>query len=55
MAPAHLNAVVSDIVAGRYTDVQISAFVAAASGQAFDHDETVALTQAMLAAGDRLH
>jgi len=35
--------------------VQISAFVAAASGQAFDHDETVALTQAMLAAGDRLH
>lgn len=54
MDDAQLKSVVSDIAGGLYTDVQISAFVAAASGQAFDEDETVGLTRAMLNVGEKL-
>lgn len=46
--------IVTDIVAHRYSDVQISAFVTACSAQPLDRAETVALTRAMVEAGDRL-
>jgi thymidine phosphorylase len=49
-----LQAIIDDIVAGRYTDVQISAFVAAGSDDRLDDEETVALTRAMLESGERL-
>lgn len=52
--PNALRAIVSDIVAGRYSDVDLAAFIAACAGQALDHDEILGLTHAMVAAGRRL-
>lgn len=49
-----LRAIVRDIVAERYSDVELSAFITAFSGQPVNLGETVALTQAMVEAGDRM-
>jgi thymidine phosphorylase len=49
-----LGEIIGDIVAHRYSDVHLSAFVTACSSQGLDHDETVALTTAMVQAGERL-
>jgi thymidine phosphorylase len=51
---AALEAIVTDIAAGRYTDVHIAAFLTACSALPLDASETVALTQAMVDVGDRL-
>jgi len=51
---AAMNAIVGDIVAGRYSDVQVSAFVAACSGDNMNRDEMTALTRAMLETGQRI-
>jgi thymidine phosphorylase len=51
---AAFDAIVADVVAGRYSDVQISAFLAACSAQSLDHAETLALTRAMVRAGQRI-
>ena len=49
-----LHAIVADIVAGRYSDVELAAFIAACGGQAMDHAEMLGLTRAMVATGRRL-
>lgn len=49
-----LQAIVTDVVAGRYTNVHLAAFLTATSTLPLDEAETVALTQAMVDAGDRL-
>ncbi|MFZ5790104.1 MAG: thymidine phosphorylase family protein [Pseudomonadota bacterium] len=49
-----MREIVRDIVAGRYADVHLSAFVAACSGRSLDLDEVLALTHAMVDAGSRL-
>ena len=49
-----LRAIVRDIVAERYSDVELAAFVTAFSGQPVHLAETVALTRAMVEAGDRI-
>ncbi len=49
-----LQAIVTDVVAGRYTNVHLAAFLTATSALPLDEAETVALTQAMVDAGDRL-
>lgn len=49
-----LRAIVDDIAARRYSDVQLSAFLTACTGERISADEIVALTSAMLAAGERL-
>ena len=46
--------IIRDVVAGRYSDVQLSAFVTAGSSHPFSDDETAALTGAMANAGERL-
>jgi len=46
--------IVSDIQAGRYSDLQVSAFITACAGNRLDLSETVALTRAMVAVGERL-
>lgn len=51
---AAFRSIVDDIVAGRYSDVHLSAFVTACSAFPLDHAETVALTGAMVASGERL-
>lgn len=46
--------IVSDIAAGRYTDVHLSAFLTACSAVPLDRDEVVHLTRAMVQVGERL-
>lgn len=49
-----LDGIVRDVVAGRYTDVHLAAFLTATSALPMDEQETEHLTRAMVAAGDRL-
>jgi thymidine phosphorylase len=49
-----LRAIVSDIAAGRYSAVHLSAFVTACAGGRLDLDETVELTRAMIGVGEHL-
>ena len=49
-----LRAVIEDVAAGRYSELQLAAFVTACAGDRLDLEETVALTRAMVDVGDRL-
>lgn len=49
-----MAAIIDDIVAGRYSDVHLATFITACSGDNLSRQEIVALTRAMLEAGDRL-
>lgn len=44
-----------DATAGLLSDIELAAFVAAGVGERIDTEETIALTRAMAAVGDRLH
>lgn len=46
--------VVADIVEGHYSDLHLAAFVTACAGDRLDFKETIALTRAMVEAGERL-
>lgn len=48
------TAIIDDIVASRYTSIHLAAFITACAGGRLDLGETIALTRAMVAAGDRL-
>jgi thymidine phosphorylase len=50
-----LQTIVSDIVAGRYADIDLAAFVTAFAGAGPDVAEITALTRAMIDSGDRLY
>lgn len=52
--PPAFDAIVRDIVAGRYSDLHLAAFVTACAGDRLDIDETSALTRAMIAVGDKI-
>jgi thymidine phosphorylase len=49
-----LAAIVMDIVAGRYTDVHLAAFLTAGAALPLDEQETANLTGAMVEVGDRM-
>lgn len=49
-----LHSVINDVVAGFYSDVELSAFITACAGDHLNLDETTYLTEAMVTAGDRL-
>jgi thymidine phosphorylase len=49
-----VDEIVSDVVAGRYSDVQLAAFLTAGSALPLTDDEPVALTGAMARAGEQL-
>nr|WP_255682222.1 thymidine phosphorylase family protein [Luteimonas sp. BDR2-5] len=49
-----MAAIVRDVVDGRYTDVQLAAFLTATASLPLDAEETIALTRAMVDAGERL-
>lgn len=51
---AALHDVVEDIGKGRYSNIEMAAFIAACAGERLDPDETIALTRAMVATGERL-
>ena len=55
LTPAALDAVIGDVAAGRFSDMQLAAFVTACAGDRLDLEETVALTRAMVAVGERMH
>jgi thymidine phosphorylase len=54
LTPAAMEAIVTDVAAGRYSDLQLAAFVTACAGDGLDLEETVSLTRAMVNVGDRM-
>ena len=46
--------IISDITAGRYSDIDLSSFITACSARPLDREETIGLTRAMVEVGDRL-
>jgi thymidine phosphorylase len=46
--------IVQDVVDGRYSDLHLASFITACSARPLDRAEILALTQAMVSAGDRL-
>jgi thymidine phosphorylase len=55
LGPAAFDAVIADAAAGRYSDLQLAAFVTACAGDHLDLDETISLTRSMVGVGERLH
>jgi len=51
---AELHAVVRDIAAGRYSKIELAAFVVATNQFELDRDEVLHLTEAMIASGQRI-
>ncbi len=51
---ADYRAIVRDVAAGRYADVQLASFMAACAGNRMDPGEILSLTRAMVATGERL-
>lgn len=49
-----MRQIIGDIVAGRYSDVDLAAFIVACGGQALNRSEILGLTQAMVASGSHL-
>ena len=54
LGAAAFDEIVKDVVAGRYSDVQLAAFITAGSALPLTDDETVALTAAMARVGEQL-
>lgn len=54
LTPAAFAAIIGDVAAGRYSDLQLAAFVTACAGDHLDLEETVSLTRAMVDVGDRM-
>lgn len=52
--PGDYQHIISDIAAGRYSDVDLSAFIAACAGGRMAIDEITSLTKAMIETGERL-
>ncbi|NQD38008.1 thymidine phosphorylase family protein [Permianibacter sp. IMCC34836] len=51
---AGFNAILADIVRGHYSDVLLTAFVTSCAGEHMNRNEVIALTRAMVEAGQRL-
>lgn len=49
-----IRSVITDVAAGRYSDLQLAAFVTACAGNRLDLEETIALTRAMVEVGERI-
>ena len=54
LAESQFDAVISDVVAGRYTDVELAAFITGCADGHLSQDEVTALTRAMINTGERL-
>jgi thymidine phosphorylase len=50
-----LNRIVEDLVAGRYSDIEASAFISACAAHPLNLDEIHALTRSMVEVGERMH
>jgi len=54
LGAADMEAIIRDVAAGLYSDLQLAAFITATAGDRLDEAETIALTRAMLSAGERI-
>ena len=54
LSRADMDLIIGDIVRGLYSDVHLAAFVTAGAGEGLDEAETLGLTNAMVAAGERI-
>lgn len=54
LAAEPLRQIVSDVVAGRYSDIHLSSFITACAARPLDLEEIIALTRAMVETGDKL-
>jgi thymidine phosphorylase len=54
LSDSALQAIIADAVDGRYSDIHLSSFITACAARPLDHREILALTKAMVEAGDRL-
>jgi thymidine phosphorylase len=54
ITPPQFAEIIDDMVAGRYSDIELSAFIAGCAGQRLDEAEVLGLTRAMVDAGERL-
>lgn len=54
LGAAEMRAILDDVVAGRYSDIHLAAFLTAGAGDRLDLAETTALTRAMVDVGERL-
>ncbi len=52
---AAIHGIIRDVADGMYSDIQLASFLTASAGDRLDRQEIVALTRAMVDAGDRLH
>jgi len=50
-----IHRIIGDIVAGRYSAIEIAAFITACAADPLSADEIIALTRAMVSNGERLH
>jgi thymidine phosphorylase len=46
--------IINDVVTGRYSDIELSAFITACADERLNLEETIALTRAMVGVGERL-
>lgn len=49
-----LQAIITDVTAGRYSNVELAAFIVGSAGDHLNERETIGLTRAMIASGQRL-
>lgn len=54
LGEAEMAAIVSEIAAGRYSDVELAAFLTVCADDGIDDDEATALTRAMIDVGEKL-
>ena len=54
LSDAALKAIVTDVVDGKYSDIHLSSFITSCAARPLDRHETLALTRAMIEAGDKL-
>jgi thymidine phosphorylase len=54
LSDEEITEVIEDISAHRYSDIEIASFLSVCAGSRLDVDEIIALTQAMVACGQRL-
>ena len=54
LPPAAWRDIISDVAAGRFSNLHLAAFITACAGDRLDLDETIELTRAMVESGERL-
>jgi thymidine phosphorylase len=54
LSESSVHAIIQDIVEGKYSDIHLSSFLTVCAARALDRNEILALTHAMVEAGDRL-